>query len=61
MVVNVNTNLIQRAIDSANRDNDTDLQISSIKSANITTFGITLETNKNISYFVSWEVIKLDY
>jgi hypothetical protein len=61
MVVNVDTNLIQRAIDSANRDNDTDLQISSIKSANITTFGITLETNKNISYFVSWEVIKLDY
>lgn len=61
MVVNVNTNLIQRAIDSANRDNDTDLQISSIKSANITTFGITLETNKNISYFVSWEVIKLNY
>lgn len=61
MVVNVDTNLIQRAIDSANRDNDTNLQISSIKSANITTFGITLETNKNISYFVSWEVIKLDY
>lgn len=61
MVVNVDTNLIQRAIDSANRDYDTDLQISSIKSANITTFGITLETNKNISYFVSWEVIKLDY
>lgn len=61
MVVNVDTNLIQRAIDSANRDNDTDLQISSIKSANITTFGITLETNKNISYFVSWEVIKLNY
>lgn len=61
MVVNVDTNLIQRAIDSANRDNDTDLQISSIKSANITTFGITLETNKNISYFVSWEVIKFDY
>ena len=48
MVVNVDTNLIQRAIDSANRDNDTNLQISSIKSANITTFGITLETNKNI-------------
>ncbi len=61
MVVNVDTNLNQRAIDSANRDNDTNLQISSIKSANITTFGITLETNKNISYFVSWEVIKLDY
>lgn len=61
MVVNVDTNLIQRAIDSSNRDNDTNLQISSIKSANITTFGITLETNKNISYFVSWEVIKLDY
>lgn len=61
MVVNVDTNLIQRAIDSANRDNDTNLQISSIKSANITTFGITLETNKNISFFVSWEVIKLDY
>ena len=61
MVVNVDTNLIQRAIDSANRDNDTNLQILSIKSANITTFGITLETNKNISYFVSWEVIKLDY
>lgn len=61
MVVNVDTNLIQRAIDSANRDNDTNLQISSIKSANITTFGITLETNKNISYFVSWEVINLDY
>lgn len=61
MVVNVDTNLIQRAIDSANRDNATDLQISSIKSANITTFGITLETNKNISYFVSWEVIKLNY
>lgn len=61
MVVNVDTNLIQRAIDSANRDNDTNLQISSIKSANITTFGITLETNKNISYFVSWEVIKLNY
>lgn len=61
MVVNVDTNLIQRAIDSANRDNDTNLQISSIKSANITTFGITLETNKNKSYFVSWEVIKLNY
>ena len=61
MVVNVDTNLIQHAIDSANRDNDTNLQISSIKSANITTFGITLETNKNMSYFVSWEVIKLDY
>lgn len=61
MVVNIDTNLIQRAIDSANRDNNTNLQISSIKSANITTFGITFETNKNISYFVSWEVIKLDY
>lgn len=61
MVVNVDTNLIQRAIDSANRDNNTNLQIPSIKNANITTFGITLETNKNISYFVSWEVIKLNY
>lgn len=61
MEISTTKDLIQRAIDSANKENNTHLELSSIKSVNITVSGIHLTTIDGQQYIQLWTAIKLGY